>query len=36
MFRGLTKKDVVQSFLSAGFMAAAGYAFSVLLMIALK
>ncbi len=36
MFRGLTKRDVVQSFLGAGCMAAVVYAYSVLLMIVLK
>ena len=36
MFKGLTKRDVVQSFLGAGCMAAVVYAYSVLLMIVLK
>lgn len=36
MFRGLSKKDVMQSFLGASFMVVIGYAFSVLLMIALR
>lgn len=36
MFKGLSKKDVMQSFLSAGCMVIVGYAFSVMLMILLK
>jgi Trk-type K+ transport system membrane component len=36
MFKGLTKKDVVQSFFGAGCMAAVVYAYSVLLVIVLK
>ncbi len=36
MFRGLSKKDLVNSFLGAGCMAAVVYAYSVLLVIVLK
>ncbi len=36
MFKGLTKRDLIQSFLGAGCMAAIVYAYSVLLVIVLK
>ncbi len=36
MFNGLSKKDLVHSFLGAGCMAAVAYLYSVLLMIVLK
>ena len=36
MFKGLSKKDIMHSFLSAGCMAVIGYAFSVMLLILLK